>query len=102
MIFISLTEYNIIFISQSQYYFTKEDECHIVSMQQKEACREQAILLPPGMAAAWACAGNWSSLPERIAIWWNREAELDALALVFVVSLLFEGLGLAMGWLYGY
>jgi hypothetical protein len=58
VIFISLSEYNIISTSQSQYFFTKEDECHIVSMQQKEACREQAILFLPGAAAAWACAGN--------------------------------------------
>jgi hypothetical protein len=56
MIFITLSENNIISVSQSQYFFTKEDECHIVSMQQKEACREQAILLPPGMVAARACA----------------------------------------------
>jgi hypothetical protein len=30
MIFISSSEYNIISISQSQYFFTKEDECHIM------------------------------------------------------------------------
>ena len=102
MKFISLIEYNIISISQSQYYFIKEDECHIVSMQQKEACREQDILLPPGMAAAWACAGNWSFLPERIGGWGEREAELDVLALVFVVGLLFESVGVATGWIYGY
>jgi hypothetical protein len=30
MIFISYSEYNIISISQSQYFFTKEDECHIM------------------------------------------------------------------------
>jgi hypothetical protein len=74
MIFISLSVYNITSISQSQYFFTKEDERHIGSMQQKEACREQAILLPPGMAATWACAGNWSFLPERIGSWWNLDA----------------------------
>jgi hypothetical protein len=41
VIFISPSEYNIISISQSQHFSTKEDECHIVSMQQKEAGREQ-------------------------------------------------------------
>jgi hypothetical protein len=39
MIFISLNEYNITSILQSQYLFTKEDECHISSMQQKDDCR---------------------------------------------------------------
>jgi AAA+ ATPase superfamily predicted ATPase len=51
----------------------RPDLDHFAASSFEEAARE--------FVAAKARAGKWSFLPERIGSWWNRDAELDVLAI---------------------